>query len=91
MQQLGDESRSEARVRIRAERLSADATAALASWCAAVERGDDGLVLTLKSRESLPDVVRHLVAAGADVFEVAQQREPLEELFVRIMGEDRGL
>jgi ABC-2 type transport system ATP-binding protein len=90
-QQLGDESRSEARVRIRAERLSADATAALASWCAAVERGDDGLVLTLKSRESLPDVVRHLVAAGADVFEVAQQREPLEELFVRIMGEDRGL
>jgi ABC-2 type transport system ATP-binding protein len=90
-QELGTELPSEARVRIRAENVSDHATSELATWCTSVERSGDTLVLTLGSRQSLPAVVRHLVTAGADVFEVAPQREPLEELFVRIMGQDRGL
>jgi hypothetical protein len=32
-----------------------------------------------------------LVAAGADVFEFAPEKLSLEDLFLKIMGEDRGL
>jgi hypothetical protein len=39
----------------------------------------------------LPDVLRHIVAAGADVYEFRPERLSLEDMFVRIMGEDRGL
>jgi hypothetical protein len=35
--------------------------------------------------------VRHLVAAGAEIYQFTPQRLSLEELFVKIMGEDRGL
>ena len=34
--------------------------------------------------------MRHL-ESGADVFDFTPERVPLEELFVSIMGEDRGL
>ena len=90
-QRLGVAAPDAARVRIRAERVAADAIAGLSRWSAEVESAADGMVLTLPSRHALPEVVRHLVQGGADVFEVVPQREPLEELFVRIMGEDRGL
>jgi hypothetical protein len=39
----------------------------------------------------LPDIIRHLVRSGADIFGVAQERVSLEELFLKIMGEDPGL
>jgi hypothetical protein len=32
-----------------------------------------------------------LVAAGADVFEFTPEKLSLEDLFLKIMGEDRGL
>jgi len=35
--------------------------------------------------------MRHLVASGADVFGVAQERVSLEQTFVTIMGEDTSL
>jgi hypothetical protein len=41
--------------------------------------------------EVVPDILRHLVSSGADVFSFAPERISLEELFVKIMGEDRGL
>jgi len=43
------------------------------------------------SRGVLPDVLRHLVAAGADVYQFTPHRMSLEELFLSVMGEDRGL
>jgi hypothetical protein len=39
----------------------------------------------------LPDALRHLVSSGADIYEFTPERASLEDLFVRIMGEDRGL
>jgi|SRR5581483_1906260 len=71
--------------------VSPEAEAGLSRWCTSVSRNGEQLAMTLRSRDSSADVVRHLVTAGADVLEVSPQREPLEELFVRIMGADRGL
>jgi hypothetical protein len=39
----------------------------------------------------LPDIMRHLVASGADIFGVVQERVSLEQTFVTIMGEDTSL
>jgi len=52
---------------------------------------DEQLTLTTRSYDALPDILRHVVAAGADVYQFTPQRLSLEELFVQIMGEDRGL
>ena len=91
MQQLGERAEGASTVRIRAEKVPDDAAGALARWTSSVERTGDGIVVQLRSRDVLPEVIRALAASGADIYEVAPQREPLEELFVRIMGEDRGL
>jgi ABC-2 type transport system ATP-binding protein len=82
-----------ATVEVRARNVSSISSDALYHWCSAVERSSDGstLTLTLNGPDVVPDIVRHLVTAGADIEEVSPRREPLEELFVRIMGADRGL
>jgi len=52
---------------------------------------EEQLTLTTRSQDALPDILRHLVAAGADVYQFTPQRLSLEDLFLKIMGEDRGL
>ena len=37
------------------------------------------------------DVLRYLVARGADVYEFTPERQSLEELFLEIVGGDGGL
>ena len=63
----------------------------LATWCASAQLDGDRLVFTVPSKDVLPAVVRHLVDSGADIYDLTPERIPLEELFVKIMGEDRGL
>jgi ABC-2 type transport system ATP-binding protein len=79
------------RVVAHARNVSEGALAGLAMWSTAARLDADQLTFTVRSRAVLPDVMRHLVASGADVFAFTPERVPLEELFVRIMGEDRGL
>lgn len=83
--------RPELRVRIRATDIPADAHAAVERLSMSVSRDGDGLVLALSGRERLPAVIRALATSGASVYEVLPHKEPLEELFVRIMGQDQGL
>ena len=45
----------------------------------------------MRARDVLPDIVRFLVASGADIFEVLPERMSLEQIFVTIMGEDTSL
>ena len=85
------EEKGETVVLVRVRDASDEAIAALGRWCTEVKRDGDALTLTLRSRDSSAAIVRHLVESGGAVFEVSPQREPLEELFVRIMGADRGL
>jgi hypothetical protein len=73
------------------QNLTQEAIAGLAAWATSIHSENEELTLTARSSEVLPDILRHLVAAGADVYALKPERLSLEELFLRIMGEDRGL
>ena len=66
-----------------AERIAPLATSAV------IEEGR--LTFTAPSQESLPEILRSLVASGADIYEFTPRRTSLEELFVSVMGRDEGL
>jgi ABC-2 type transport system ATP-binding protein len=78
-------------VAVRARNVSPEALTGLAQWTSSASHQDGQLTLTVPSPDALPEILRHLVRAGADVYSFTPQRASLEELFVRIMGEDRGL
>jgi len=78
------------RVEVRARKLSPECISGLARWSASVQVDEERLTMTTQSREPLPDILRYLVAAGAEVYQFTPQRLSLEELFIDIMGEDRG-
>ena len=78
------------RVEIRARKLSPECIAGLSRWSDSVQADEERLTLTAPSREPLPEILRYLVSAGADVYQFTPQRISLEELFMNIMGEDRG-
>jgi ABC-2 type transport system ATP-binding protein len=88
---LRSASEEEVRVVVRAKQLTPECVATLAPWCTSTNLEDELLTLTTRSQEMLPHILRHLVAAGADVYQFTPQRLSLEDLFVKIMGEDRGL
>jgi ABC-2 type transport system ATP-binding protein len=81
----------EIRVAVRARKLTAEAIAGLAPWTTSAVLEEDQLTLTACSQDALPEILRHLVALGADVYQFTPQRLSLEDLFMKIMGEDRGL
>ncbi len=56
-----------------------------------VEVIEDKLVLRFTDRDGIPEAIRRLANAGADIFEVKYQRETLEDVFVReVTGNDQG-
>ena len=78
-------------VSIRARGLSADTVAGLNRWGSVIQVDGDILTLTVPSEASLPELTRHLVASGADVFALTPQRRSLEEIFIETVGKDGGL
>ena len=81
----------EVRVAIRARNLSPVAIAGLTKRSTSAQLDGERLTLITRSTADLPDILRYLVAAGADIFEFTPERLSLEDLFMKIMGEDRGL
>ena len=92
----------EVRVVVRARKLTPEAVAGLAAWCTAPathahelvdadDNDDQQLTFIARSADALPHIVRHLTASGADIYHFTPQRLSLEDLFVSVMGEDRGL
>ncbi len=88
---LRTQNGEEVRVVVRARKLTPETVAGLAQWSTSTVVNEEQLTLTTRSQDVLPDILRHLVAAGADVFQFTPQRLSLEDLFLKIMGEDRGL
>jgi hypothetical protein len=80
-------------VLIRAVNVNSEIVNGLSQWTPSVLSEGERLTLTLKLSSSalLPEVVRYLVAKGADVYEVIPQRLSLEERFLEIVGSDGGL
>jgi len=81
----------EVRVLIRARKLSTEAVGELATWSTSIHLDGERLLITPRSTSDYPDILRHLIAAGADIYEFTPERLSLEDLFMKIMGEDRGL
>ena len=78
------------RVEVRARKLTQQCIAGLSQWSDSVQVDEERLTMTTPSRETLPEILRYLVGAGADVYQFTPQRMSLEELFMNVMGEDRG-
>jgi len=78
------------RVEVRARKLTDQCVAGLARWSTSVQVDEEWLTFMTLSRESLPEILRYLAASGADVYQFTPQRMTLEELFISVMGEDRG-
>jgi ABC-2 type transport system ATP-binding protein len=89
--ELNADPEEQVTVSIRARNVTAQVVAGLAHWTSAARSEADRLTLTLSSSGLLPEIVRYLVAQGADVYEVTPQRLSLEERFLEIVGSDGGL
>jgi hypothetical protein len=81
----------EIRVVAHARNLPQETVAGLAASGVSAQYESEQLTLTVQSVDVLPDILRRLVSSGADVYSFTMERVSLEELFVNIMGEDRGL
>jgi ABC-2 type transport system ATP-binding protein len=82
---------AEVSVLIRGRSITPEMVAGLAPWISASHLDPEQLMVTARSRELLPQMLRHLVDAGAEISQFTPQRMSLEDLFVAVMGEDRGL
>jgi ABC-2 type transport system ATP-binding protein len=78
------------RIEVRARKLTNECMAGLSRWGDSVEVDEERLTMLTPSREHLPEILRFLVASGAEVYQFTAQRLSLEELFINVMGEDRG-
>jgi ABC-2 type transport system ATP-binding protein len=88
---LRSRSMDEIRVVAHARNLPKETIAGLTAWGVSAQYESEQLTLSVQSVDVLPDILRRLVSSGADVYSFATERVSLEELFVKIMGEDRGL
>ena len=86
-----NENEEQIKMSIRAMNMTAEVVNGLSQWTSSVRSEGERLTLTLSSSALLPEVVRYLVAKGADVYEVTPQRLSLEERFLEIVGSDGGM
>jgi ABC-2 type transport system ATP-binding protein len=87
---LHGSAEDELRVTVEARNVTTAALAGLTAWASDARLVGDRLTFTVLSRDALPQVVRHLASSGADIYRMVPERTSLEELFVRIVGEDQG-
>ena len=73
-------------VTIRAARLTSEALAGLSQWGRDVRADGDTITLAVANEALMPEIVRYLVAQGAEVFAVTPQRLSLEDLFIQTVG-----
>jgi ABC-2 type transport system ATP-binding protein len=81
----------EVHIDVHAHNLSVLTVESLSSLTISSVLEGDHLSLIAPSTNSLPDIIRRLASSGADVYSVIPQKLSLEDLFIRIMGQDRGL
>lgn len=78
-------------VTLRAGNIGPETLKGLEQRVQSLHAADGLLTFPVASTENLPNLVRFLVSQGADVYEVTPQRLSLEDLFLKIVGEDGGL
>lgn len=78
-------------VSVRAAKLSAEMLAGLEQYASSIHCEGEQLTFSVTSSSLLPEIMRYLVAHGADVYQFTPQRLSLEERFLEIVGTDGGL
>jgi len=78
-------------VEVRAGGLTPELRAGLERWGRIAWADGARLTLTVGDEEVLPAIAGWLVEGGARLYSLSPRRLSLEELFVQIMAEDRGL
>ncbi len=78
-------------VTMRAGNTRPDVLKELGQRVGSLHAADGLLTFSAPSTDDLPGIVRFLVNQGADVYEMTPQRLSLEDLFLKIVGEDGGL
>jgi ABC-2 type transport system ATP-binding protein len=78
------------RVDVRARKITPECVQGLSRWTSAARLDEERLTLTVASNDPLPEILRFLITSGAEVYQFTPQRVSLEELFMSIIGEDRG-
>jgi len=89
--QLDHDVEEQTTISIRAANVTAKVARGLSQWSSSVLIEDECLTLSVSSGAVVPEIVRYLVASGADVYEVIPRRLSLEESFLAIVGTDGGL
>jgi ABC-2 type transport system ATP-binding protein len=88
---LEGEAKEQNTVLIHAGKVTDEMVKGLAQWTSSAQYEGGHLVFSLSSNATLPEVVRYLVSAGADIYEVAPKRLSLEERFLQVVGSDGGM
>jgi ABC-2 type transport system ATP-binding protein len=80
----------EVRVIVRAPNLRQEVLPGLSEWAISARLEGERLLVSTRSTDVLPALLRYLIASGVEVYEFTPQRLSLEESFLKIMGEDQG-
>ncbi|HKV70138.1 MAG TPA: ABC transporter ATP-binding protein [Gemmatimonadales bacterium] len=88
---LGAQGDHELRVVVEARNVTPQVLLSLERWATVVTWLGDQMTMSVTSHTVVPEIVKHLVGAGADVFRVTAEPFSLEDMFVEIMGKDNGL
>ncbi len=88
---LGALLEGEVTVTMRARNISPEVQAILAQRVSSLQVAGDRLTFYVPTVDDLPAIVRFLVGQNVDVYEVTPQRLSLEDLFLRIVGEEGEL
>jgi ABC-2 type transport system ATP-binding protein len=79
------------RLRVRADALGPAAVGALSTLADSIAIDGDALHCEIESEDVVPQIVERLVSADVHIYEVAHDPTSLEDTFMRLVGEDRGL
>lgn len=88
------ESGGARRIRIRAQNMTPAILENLSAYVIAPIRPssqDDEYTLEISTEDVLPEIIRRLALSGADLYQVSPEATSLEETFLELVGEDRGL
>jgi ABC-2 type transport system ATP-binding protein len=91
MYEMGAWQSAQTEVEIKVARVNSTAMERLKAFTQDLRLEGQILRLRVTKVDNLPEVVRCLVDAGAEVFSVVPQRVSLEDLFLQMMGPDPGL
>src|SRR3984885_10998482 len=91
MYEMGGWQPSQTEVEIKIARLTSSSMEQLKGLAQDIHLEGQLLRLRVTEADRLPEVVRCLVENGVEVFSVLPQRVSLEDLFLQMMGPDKGL